>query len=138
VTAELLELTRQECLGLLGAAIIGRVIFTDEALPAAQPVTFVLDGEEVVFRTANGSKLAAAIRHAVIGFQVDEIDISARVGWSVLGVGEAYEVVHPGRLAELAGRHTDPWVIGHDAHTISVSLQIITGRRLAPGRSDRT
>jgi nitroimidazol reductase NimA-like FMN-containing flavoprotein (pyridoxamine 5'-phosphate oxidase superfamily) len=127
---QLIELSRAECLALLGTAMIGRVIFTDQALPAAQPVNFLLDGEEVVFRTANGSKLAAATRHAVVGFQVDEIDARARTGWSVLGVGEAYEVVQPDRLAELAERQPDPWVDDHDAHTISISLQMLSGRRL--------
>jgi len=127
---ELVELGRQECLALLAAVPVGRVIFTDRAMPAAQPVNYLLDGEEILFRTANGSKLAAATRHAVVGFQVDEIDNRTRTGWSVLGVGEANEVVHPDRLAELADLLSDPWVDDHDAHTISISLQIISGRRL--------
>jgi uncharacterized protein len=124
------ELSRQECLELLTAVPFGRVIFTDRAMPAAQPVNYLLDGEEIIFRTANGSKLAAAVRHAVVGFQVDEIDTRTQTGWSVLGVGEANEVVHPDRLAELTDLLADPWVDDHDAHTISISLQIVSGRRL--------
>jgi len=127
---KLVELSRQECLALLTAVPIGRVIFTDRAMPAAQPVNYLLDGEEIIFRTANGSKLAAAVRHAVVGFQVDEIDNRTQTGWSVLGVGEANEVVHPDRLTELTDLLADPWVDDHDAHTISISLQIVSGRRL--------
>lgn len=121
---------------MLAAAAIGRVIFTDRAMPAAQPVDYLLDGEEIVFRTANGSRLAAATRHAVVGFQVDEIDLRTRTGWSVLGIGEASEIVHPGRLVELADLLPDPWVDGHPdhaaraAHTITIALQVISGRRL--------
>jgi hypothetical protein len=48
----------------------------------------------------------------------------------VVGVGEAYEIVDPARLAALADTHTDPWVQGHDAHTIAIPLQLVTGRRL--------
>ena len=77
-----------------------------------QPVAYHLDDEEIVFRTKNGSKLAAATRHAVVGFEVDDFDLEARTGWSVLGVGEAYEIVDPARLAALADTHTDPWVPG--------------------------
>jgi uncharacterized protein len=128
--AELAELTRGECLSLLADGVIGRVIFTDHALPTVQPVNFVLDGEEIIFRTANGSKLAAAARNAVVAFQLDEFDTTARSGWTVLGVGEAYEVVDPARLAELADLQPDPWVREHDAHTLSIPLTIITGRRL--------
>lgn len=129
---ELDELERTECFRLLALGAVGRVAFTDGALPAVQPVTYLLDGEEIVFRTKNGSKLAAATRHAVVGFEVDDFDLQARTGWSVLGIGEAYEIVDPARLAALAGTHTDPWVRGHDAHMIAIPLQLVTGRRLIP------
>ena len=92
---ELVELTRSECLRLLAGDVIGRVVFTDSALPTVQPVNYVLDDEEIIFRTANGSKLAAATRNAVVAFQLDHFDTTTRSGWSVLGVGEAYEVVDP-------------------------------------------
>jgi nitroimidazol reductase NimA-like FMN-containing flavoprotein (pyridoxamine 5'-phosphate oxidase superfamily) len=128
---ELFDLERSECLRLLAHSLVGRVVFTDAALPAAQPVVYRLDDEEIVFRTKNGSKLAAAVRHAVVAFEVDHVDVEARSGWSVLGIGHAYEIVDPVRLAELAGDHTDVWVSGHDAHTIAIPLQIITGRRLS-------
>ena len=131
-TVELDELGHDECLRLLARAAIGRVVFTERALPAAQPVTFLLDGEEVVFRTAGGSKLAAATLHAVVAFQADDIDVATRTGWSVLGIGEAYEVVVPRRLAELADRLPDPWAPGRTAHTIAIPLQRLTGRRLSP------
>ncbi|MFC4944929.1 pyridoxamine 5'-phosphate oxidase family protein [Pseudonocardia sp. GCM10023141] len=127
---ELVMLDREQCIALLGSAVIGRVVFTDGALPSAQPVNFVLDGEEVVFRTSNGSKLAAATRHAVVAFEVDDIDHATRTGWSVLGVGQAYEVVEPARLAELAELQPDPWAPDRTAHTISIPLQMLSGRRL--------
>ena len=109
---------------------IGRVVYTEAAMPAAHPVNYLLDGEEIVFRTGGGAKLAAAARGSVVGFQADDINLERRSGWSVLGVGEAYEIVDPARLAALADTHTDPWVQGHDAHTIAIPLQLVTGRRL--------
>lgn len=130
---ELVELTRSECLRLLAGGAIGRVIFTDRALPSVQPVNYVLDNEEIVFRTANGSKLAAASRNAVVAFQIDQFDPATRSGWSVLGVGEAYEVVDPARLVELADLQPDPWVRDRDAHTLCIPLGILTGRRISAG-----
>lgn len=53
------------------------MVFTEGALPAAHPVTYLLDDEEVIFRTR--SKLAAA-RHHIVGFQADEIDPYTRTG----------------------------------------------------------
>jgi nitroimidazol reductase NimA-like FMN-containing flavoprotein (pyridoxamine 5'-phosphate oxidase superfamily) len=133
---ELVELDEAECLRLLTKSEIGRVVFTDAALPAAQPVTYLLDGEEVVFRTGGGSKLAAATRGAVVAFQVDEMDLRTRTGWTVLGVGEAYEVLVPERLAELATRMPQPWAPNRTSHTIAVPLQRLTGRRLVSDPTD--
>jgi hypothetical protein len=127
---ELDDLDRSTCLRLVAGCSIGRVIFTEAALPAAQPVAYLLDGEEVVFRTANGSKHAAATRHAVVAFEVDEIDTTTRSGWSVLGVGQAYEVTEPRRLAALAAGPLVAWIPGPLPHTIAVPLQRLTGRRL--------
>ncbi len=124
------ELGRGECLRLLSAGVIGRVVVTDAALPDVHQVNYLLDDEEVIFRTRNGSKLAAAARNAVVGFQIDHHDVSTRSGWSVLGIGHAYEILDPARLRELAALQPQPWLSGHTAHSIAIPLQLITGRRL--------
>jgi nitroimidazol reductase NimA-like FMN-containing flavoprotein (pyridoxamine 5'-phosphate oxidase superfamily) len=128
---ELRELDRVECLQLLAGAAIGRVVFTDVAMPAAVPVNYALDDEEIIFRTVAGGRLAEAIHHAVVAFEVDEIDSRTHTGWSVLGIGEAYEIVDPARLARLSGQIPRPWIPGHTEHTISIPLQVLSGRRLS-------
>lgn len=130
VGGELSEIDRAECLSPLAGAEIGRVAFTVRALPAVHPVAFVLDGDEIVFRAAAGSTLAAATRHAVIGFQVDRIDPDTRTGWTVLGIGESYEVVESQRLHRLATMMPVPWVAGRDGHVIAIPLRLLHGRRL--------
>ena len=117
---------------MLASGQIGRVVYTEAAMPAAHPVNYLLDGEEVVFRTGEGAKLAAASRGFVVGFQADEIDVERRSGWSVLGVGEAYEILDPARLSELADRLPTPWAPDHTGHCISIPLQRLTGRWLCP------
>ena len=128
---ELVQLDRGECLRLLAGGLVGRVVFTDAAMPAAQPVNYVLDGEEIIFRTAGGSKLAATARRTVVAFQADEINTGTHTGWDVLGVGEAYEVTNLDRLAGLVDRQPAPWAPGHIAHTIAIPLQRLTGRRVS-------
>lgn len=129
---ELVELGRDECLHLLAGDVVGRVIFTDSALPAAQPVNYVVDGDEVLFRTAGGSKLAAATRNVVVAFEVDDIDRSTSTGWSVLAVGQAYEVTDADRLARLGGAGPAPWIARRSAHLIAIPLVRLTGRRISP------
>ncbi|MFB9235689.1 pyridoxamine 5'-phosphate oxidase family protein [Plantactinospora siamensis] len=126
------ELDRAECLRLLAAGVVGRVVFTERAMPAVHPVTYVLDGEEVVFRTVSGGKLAAARRHAVLAFEIDQIDPAGGTGWSVLGIGPAYEVLDTRRLAELAFRLPATGAASaRDGRMIAVPLQHLTGRRLS-------
>ena len=128
----LTEIDRVQCLRLLASAQVGRVIYTEAAMPAAHPVNYLLDAEEIVFRTSGGGKLVAAARGVVVGFQVDHIDVARRSGWSVLGVGEAYEILDPARLSELADRLPTPWAPDRTGHCISIPLQRLTGRWLRP------
>ena len=120
-------LTREDCLRLLGSGGLGRVVFTASAMPAVQPVSYVLHGEEVVFRVADGSLVSTATRHAVVGFQVDDIDPVTHAGWSILGVGQAYELRD-------GGRRSAP-VAGSATHTVAVPLQQLTGHRVRLGHA---
>lgn len=124
------ELDRRKCLRLLAAQAIGRVVFTDSAMPAAQPVNYLLIGEEVLFRVANDSKLAAATHRAVLGFETDQIDRDNATGWSVLGVGQSYEITDPARLESLENTFPAPWASGQTMHTIAIPLTQLTGRIL--------
>jgi nitroimidazol reductase NimA-like FMN-containing flavoprotein (pyridoxamine 5'-phosphate oxidase superfamily) len=67
-------LSRDECLSLLASMPVGRLVFTDRALPAIVPVNFVLSGGHIVLRTGATSSLAAAVRGSVVAFEVDCID----------------------------------------------------------------
>ncbi|MEU8326158.1 pyridoxamine 5'-phosphate oxidase family protein [Nonomuraea sp. NPDC048881] len=110
---------------------IGRIVFTDRALPAVQPVNFCLDGERVVIRTSIGSKLAAATRQAVVAFEADEFDPAMRTGWSVTAVGHARAVTDPAETARLAALPLSPWAPGSRDHYIVVDAEQLSGRRIA-------
>ncbi len=123
-------LTERECHDLLGTSSLGRVVFTDRALPAIQPVTFLLSGTDVIIRTAAGSKLAAAARDAVVAFEVDEFDSTLRTGWSVVIVGHARMIAENGEAARLRHLPPHPWA-GGDFY-IAITPEMISGRRV-PG-----
>ena len=126
---ELVELDRTECLALLASTDLGRVIFTSSAMPAARPVTYVLDGEEVLFRTADG-RMRSATHHAVVGFEADDIEPLTRTGWSVLGVGQAYEVMTLDRRG--SDGHPGSRPPACPTHVIAIPLRHLTGSRLRP------
>jgi hypothetical protein len=129
-------LSRLQCLSLLAGCSVGRVAVSRHALPVILPVTYGLLGEDVVFATGTGSKSLAAAHQNVIAFEVDDIDLVTRSGWTVVAVGVG------GRVDE---RDSDwqsaidldvrPWVGGHAVHLIRLATDRLSGRRLvgSPG-----
>ncbi|MBA9002764.1 pyridoxamine 5'-phosphate oxidase family protein [Thermomonospora cellulosilytica] len=128
---EILEHT--ECLSLLARAPLGRIVFTDRALPAVLPVNFALDGEDVIIRTGAGSKLAAAARNAIVAFEADDYDPATRTGWSVVLVGTARVVTNPAELARLRTLPLEPWAPGPHDDFIRIRAGLLPGRRIRHG-----
>lgn len=124
------QLGEAECWRLLAGVPVGRLVFTEGALPVVHPVNFVVAGRDVIIRTAAGAKLDAARRGDVVAFEADEVDAAGRVGWSVLVVGHASVVRDVDRLITVLDPLRRPWVQGIGAHIIQVAGERITGRRL--------
>ncbi len=124
------ELTTEECYALLPTVPIGRIVFTDHALPAVQPVNFVVDGPDIAFRTGEGSKLAVAVSRTVVAFEVDSYDVEVRQGWSVVLVGRSFEVTDPAERERILGVPLNVWADGPRDHVIKVVPRIVTGRRI--------
>ena len=125
-------LSREESLALLASVPVGRVVYTDRALPAILPVNFALDSDEtVVFRTGAGSKLAAATREAVVAFEVDSFDAHARSGWSVVAVGRSRVVEDSAEIERLSKLEIGTWV-RNPQHYVKIELYQVSGRRLRP------
>jgi nitroimidazol reductase NimA-like FMN-containing flavoprotein (pyridoxamine 5'-phosphate oxidase superfamily) len=123
-------LTEQECHDLLGQAPLGRIVFTDRALPAIQPVTFVMTDGEVVILTSAGSKLAAAARNAVVAFEIDHFDQNLTTGWSVVVIGHARVITTTTELEKLHTIPLTPWTPGEPVHYIAITPELLSGRSL--------
>lgn len=125
---------RDECMTLLRTATIGRVAVTIGAVPAVFPVNFgVLEDGGIVFRTGTGTKLDAAMRNAVIAFEVDEVDARYHEGWSVLVVGVADELRDPERKALASKLPLVPWAPGARDHIVALHPEVVSGRRIVHG-----
>jgi nitroimidazol reductase NimA-like FMN-containing flavoprotein (pyridoxamine 5'-phosphate oxidase superfamily) len=130
-TSRIEWLSIDECSWLLRCADVGRVGVVAGGSPLVFPVTFVLDGDAVAFRTGAGTKLAAAGR-APACFEVDAFDPATRTGWSVLVQGRLEEVTrHDARTFDrLEGLGLRPWLDGAGDHWIRLVPESTTGRRL--------
>ncbi len=125
------ELNEEECRELLGTAVIGRLAFTEGALPAVQPVHFALLGSHIVIPTRPGSKVAAATANTVVAFEADDFDPQTRTGWSVTAVGPSRLLTDQREMAELDDLGLRPWAPTADRCYIAVRTSIWHGRRLA-------
>ncbi len=78
-----------ECMRLLASVPVGRVGFVADGEVMVLPVNHVVDGQDVIFRTAYGSKVSAAEGQDVAAFEADYYNEQTHSGWSVLVNGRA-------------------------------------------------
>ncbi|WP_344631828.1 pyridoxamine 5'-phosphate oxidase family protein [Streptomyces glaucosporus] len=125
------ELGRQECLRLLPRVPLGRVVYTENALPAVLPVNFFLDHDHaVVLRTSAASRMARAVDGSVVAFEADSFDEAARTGWSVVVTGRAALVADPGEAGRLGAAGPPSWVPVEDGVFLRIEPELVTGRVL--------
>jgi len=128
-------LDRAECLRLLAGVTLGRVGLTSGALPMVLPVSFLLDDERILVRAGRGSTLEAALRGAVVAFEVDDFDSMRHSGWSVAVTGMASEVTQTADLEAVRQMPVGRWAPRGDAALLAISTEIVTGRRITVGWS---
>jgi nitroimidazol reductase NimA-like FMN-containing flavoprotein (pyridoxamine 5'-phosphate oxidase superfamily) len=81
-----------ECLRLLASVAVGRVGFVADGEVVVLPVNHFVDDQDVIFRTAHGSKVSAAEGQNRAAFEADYYNEQTQSGWSVL-VNGRMEVV---------------------------------------------
>ncbi|MQA03155.1 MAG: pyridoxamine 5'-phosphate oxidase family protein [Streptosporangiales bacterium] len=118
-----------ECLRLLGSVPVGRVVFTENALPAVHPVNFLVHAGAVIIRSGNDRSITAGVDGAVVAFEVDDIDVDNRTGWNVTAVGRASVVSDSAMIGELSSLPFHPWA-PDCACFIRIQIERVTGRRI--------
>lgn len=126
-----LHLDVDGCLDRLRDGAMGRVAMNDPAGPVVLPVTYVVDGGTVLFRTTLGSKLTAAEEREPASFQVDHLDPDRGRAWSVLVRGRLEEVTDPDELDRLRALGLHPLAGGTREHFVRVLAASMTGRKVA-------
>jgi nitroimidazol reductase NimA-like FMN-containing flavoprotein (pyridoxamine 5'-phosphate oxidase superfamily) len=131
------ELDEAESMRLISAGGIGRIAYQSRFGPAVLPVNYKWHDGMVVFRTTRHSALDEDLQTGIAGgdyqvaFEIDEIDVAGRQGWSVLIQGPAHHVSEGEReTAERAG--VEPWPGGQRELFIRIVPSRVTGRRIKP------
>jgi nitroimidazol reductase NimA-like FMN-containing flavoprotein (pyridoxamine 5'-phosphate oxidase superfamily) len=129
-TNPIVSLDEDTCWQLLRNANVGRLVVNVGSQPDIFPVNYVIDEGEIVVRTAEGTKLAAAIMGGRVAFEIDDLDDGARTGWSVVVHGlarEAHDLLAVMRDDEI---DTSPWADGAKERVIRILPDGVTGRRI--------
>ena len=129
--AGLVVLSPAECFELAASQPVGRIGFADDGKIEILPVNHLIVGRLVAFRTAGGSKLAAAFERAAVSFEVDSYDADRHTGWSVLIKGRAELVNDQDTAARLPTTGLPPWPTSvARAHWVVIRPDLVSGRRL--------
>ena len=124
-----------ECWQLLGTVEVGRLAVAIMNVPDIFPINFVVDQHTVVFRTAEGTKLAAAVLGMGVAFEVDGYDATSGRAWSVVVRGHAMEIEEMYELFDARELLLFPWHSGSKHSFVRVVAQEITGRRFTAART---
>ena len=129
-SARKVQLGEAEALELLAGVPLGRVVFSEQALPAIRPVNHIVDDGHVVFLAHDGAAiLSPASERGVVAYEADELDPSRHTGWSVIVTGTARLVSDSADLSRYRTRLT-PWIDSEAAYIIRIRPEIVTGYRL--------
>ena len=125
------ELTAAESWQLLAGVSLGRIVFTQHAMPAIRPVNHLVDDETIIIRSHLGAAIVArAADGAVVCYEADDIDLARHTGWSVIATGMARLVRDPAAISRYE-QVLQPWTDSQMDYVIAIKPQFITGLRLA-------
>jgi len=132
-------LDEEECWSLLGGEEVGRLAIAIMNVPDVFPVNFVVDRRTVVFRTAEGTKLAASVHGRAVAFEVDGYEPAVGRAWSVVVKGHGYEIERMEELFAAMDLPLFPWHAGPKGRFVRIQPLEITGRRfhVDPDRTHR-
>ena len=133
------EMDREECLRRLAGESVGRLaVSAPDWPPVIRPVSYVFDERtrSVVFRTAQGSKLTALLLTHRAAFEIDGIEPSGEVAWSVIVQGRVEEVTNAAELGRLQRSGLRPWASDLPLW-MRIATTVVSGRRSAEAPAAR-
>lgn len=121
-----------ECLRLIAVAakkgVIGRLAVSQDQAPLVRPANFTYHDRYLLIRLGSGAIGKAAVG-ALVSFEVDEVDRSSGVAWSVLVRGLA-TVLTPDSQRDIGVKvMPDPIVPEPGEMILSIRADVVTGRR---------
>jgi nitroimidazol reductase NimA-like FMN-containing flavoprotein (pyridoxamine 5'-phosphate oxidase superfamily) len=125
------QLDDNSCWALLRTVQVGRLAVVIDGQPEIFPVNHIVDHGTVVFRTGDGTKLAAALDGGNVAYESDGFDADTAEAWSVVVKGSATEIRDLDDLIAASLLPLSPWHGAPKHRFIRIVPGQISGRRFA-------
>ena len=119
------------CWDLLRRNQFGRLALTVGNEPEIFPINYVVQDGTLVFRTAQGTKLAALTVNDIVALEIDGFDQTN--GWSVVVKGRAHSVRWGADFEDAAKSGLHPWVATRKQVFVRIEPRSVTGRSFVFG-----
>ena len=124
----MIQLSTSASWALARGSVVGRLAVVVEGRPDIFPINHVVDHGSIVFRTAEGTKLASAVGQPV-AFEVDGYDLDTATAWSVVVRGTAQEIRKLDEVLEALSLPVFPWHDVPKPRFLRIEADSISGRR---------
>lgn len=120
------ELTPEQCWDMLRAEEFGRLVYRLVDEVHIVPINYAVDGDTLLFRTAEGSKLLGVVMHPEVLFEIDRYDDHEAQSVIVRANARRLEEDEEHRSENIPLR---PWVGTLKYNVVEMAPFEITGRR---------
>ncbi len=124
-------LSDEECWDLLRSEEFGRLAFHLAEQVHITPINYAVDGETLLFRTAEGSKLLAVVMNPDIAFEIDSYSEDLATSVILRGTARLLEEDEEHRAENVPLR---PWVPTLKYNVVEIRPTELSGRRFELSR----
>jgi uncharacterized protein len=122
-------LDEDDCWSLLRSADVVRLAVAVAGDVEVFPINSVVDGRTLVFRTAEGTKLAATAIRGRVTVEADGTDHGGSQAWSVVLKGNAALLESFPDIYQAQELPLSPWHPGHKGRWVRIRPREVQGRR---------
>jgi hypothetical protein len=123
------ELSERDCWARLAEHEVGRLAYVQGDGPTIVPLNYLAQDGKVWLRTASYNQLAVHVAGQLAAFEVDDINVHDRTGFSVLLRGRVEHVLHT--MTGLTWPEPTLWPDGIRTMMFCLTPTQVTGRSLA-------
>jgi nitroimidazol reductase NimA-like FMN-containing flavoprotein (pyridoxamine 5'-phosphate oxidase superfamily) len=121
----------EECWDFLRTQEFGRLAFHLADQVHITPINYAVDGETLLFRTAEGSKLLAVVMNPDIAFEADQYDEDSAASVIIRGTARQLDEHEEHRAENVPLR---PWVPTLKYNVVEITPTELSGRRFELSR----